>query len=220
MKTKSLLLTALLSLAGCAGLMAQSTNVYSLNIVGYVNTTIPHGFTIISNPLNGAGSTNKLSAILSAPPDGTVVYLYDDTSHTYSVATYASDDFNNLVWDNDITIAPGRGAWIYNPSTQFTATFVGEVPVGTSTNSIPHGYSMRGSIVAQTGQLDTVLGYPAGDGDTVYLWNGSTYSVSTYASDDFNNLVWDNPPSPAVGKGFWLFNPGAPKNWVRTFTVN
>jgi len=220
MKTKSLLLTALLSLAGCAGLMAQSTNVYSLNIVGYVNTTIPHGFTIISNPLNGAGGTNTIDKILPAPPDGTVLYIYNDITHSYTICTYASDDFNNLVWDQTPAFNPGQGGWIYNPGASYTATFVGEVAVGTTTNSIPHCYSIRSSIVAQSGQLDTVLSYPVGDGDTVYLWNGAGYKICTYASDDFNNLVWDQTPVPKVGEAFWVFNAGATKAWTRTFTVN
>jgi len=221
MKTKSLLLTALLSLAGCAGLMAQSTNVYSLNIVGYVNTTIPHGFTLIANPLNGAGGTNTVGSVLPAPPDGTVLYLYNDSTHGYDVATFATDDFGVLVWDYPgLTFKPGMGAWIYNPSSSYTSTFVGEVPVGTLTNTVPHGYSLRSSIVPQAGQLDTQLGYTPTDGDTVYIWQGGQYAVSTFATDDFGVLSWDYPPVATVGNSFWLYNAGAQKNWVRTFTVN
>ena len=52
MRTKALLLGAAVGAIGLATSMAQ---VYSVNIVGYVNTTIPTGFSIICNPLNATG---------------------------------------------------------------------------------------------------------------------------------------------------------------------
>ena len=47
MRTKTLLLTAALAAAGVVSSMAQ---VYSVNSVGYVNLTLPNGFSMIANP--------------------------------------------------------------------------------------------------------------------------------------------------------------------------
>src|ERR1700689_2846186 len=68
MRTKTLLLSALLGSLGSVSLMAQSTNVYSLNAVGYINVTIPTGFSIISCPLVAAPD-NTLNTLLN-PSNG------------------------------------------------------------------------------------------------------------------------------------------------------
>jgi hypothetical protein len=73
MRTKALLLTGVLGAAlGSASLMAQ---VYSLNAVGYINVTLPAGFSLIADPLYdptsltntgslGAGLANYISPVL------------------------------------------------------------------------------------------------------------------------------------------------------------
>ena len=48
MRTKTMLLSALLGGLGSVSLMAQSTNVYSLNAVGYINITVQNPATILS----------------------------------------------------------------------------------------------------------------------------------------------------------------------------
>jgi hypothetical protein len=212
MRTKTLLLTAALSVATVATSMAD---VFSVNVVGYVNTTVPPGFSIINNPLNT--TNNTLSSLLPNPPANTTIYKFNGS---YQIANFALDDNNNLSWDNNLTLAPGEGAWIRNPaSTNVVLTFVGEVLQGVQTNAIPAGFSLKGSIVPQAGQLDTALGYPPSANDTIYLYRNGTYKICNYALDDNNNLNWDNIPDPAVGEGFWIRTPAA-KEWVRTFTAN
>ena len=65
MRTKTLLSTAALLAAGVATPMAQSSNVYSLNVVGYVNVPVYGGgqYNMICNPLNNANNniTNLFS---------------------------------------------------------------------------------------------------------------------------------------------------------------
>jgi hypothetical protein len=214
MRTKTLVLTAVLGLAGGIAAMAQS--VYSLNAVGYVNTVIPKGFSIIANPLNA--STNKLSSLITGAPDGTVVYTYANSAFQ-TIANYSPDDNGNLYWDNDPTIVPGDGFYIYNPSDEFTNTFVGEVETGALSNPITVGFNIKASIVPQAGQLDTDLGYTPSDGDVVYLLRKGVFSICNYAPDDNGNLYWDNIPNVNVGEGFWLFTPTA-KTWQRNFTLN
>ena len=62
MKTKSILAAALLMAASAASASAQT--VYSVNAVGFVNVVFPSGFSIASNPLEGA--TNTVAALFPA----------------------------------------------------------------------------------------------------------------------------------------------------------
>jgi len=205
MRTKILLLSAACAVAGSVGVNAQ---VYSVNAVGYVNVTCPPGFSIIANPLIAA--TNQLSVLIANPPDSTQVYEW--ANGKFQIATYYVPDG----WDNDLTLAPGTGAWINNPSsTNIVITFVGEVAQGGQTNDVPVGYSIKGSIVPQSAALDTVLGYTPSDSDQVYFWRHGKFEIDTYYVPD----GWDNTPVPNVGEGFWILT-SQHSSWTRTFNIN
>jgi hypothetical protein len=208
MRTKTLLLTAALAVAGTLSSVAQ---VYSVNAVGYVNVTIPPGFSMIANPLNA--STNTISALFGAAPDGTILYKFNPATGQYSIN---GKEFDEWASPND-TLLPGDGAFIFNGGTQpFTVTFVGEVMQGSLTNAVPNGFSIKSSQVPQSGQLDTVLGFPAVDGDIVYRWNNAT---GQYTISGFEFGEWTTAPVPAVGESFFVFKNGA-ANWTRQFSVN
>ena len=144
MRTKTLLLTAALTAAGVASSMAQ---VYSINAVGYVNKPIPNGFSIIANPLTATpASANELKNLIPAPPLGTTVYLF--RGGNFVICAFNTDDFGVNAWDTNPTMLPGEGAFIYNPSSSFTVTFVGEVAQSTAgplVNPLPSGFSLRSS---------------------------------------------------------------------------
>ena len=83
MRTKLIAAAAILA-AGLASSMAQS-NVYSLNVVGYVNKTfVAGGFTAAANPLNG--TNNSLNTIMKGTqvPDNTLVFLWDAALQDFS----------------------------------------------------------------------------------------------------------------------------------------
>ena len=217
MKTKTLVVTAALSLAAIGSTMAQ---VYSLNTVGYVNTVCNSGFTLIANPLNT--TNNTLGALLPTPPETTRVYKWDATVHHYVIATYDwSDALQMDVWDTpNLTLSPGEGFFFFNPTTTpYTQTWVGEVLQGSLTNGIPLGFSLQASQVPQAGQLDTVLGYTPSETDRVYFWRANKYDVYTYDWSDATQAdAWDKLPVAGVGEGFFIFT-ATPQNWIRTFTV-
>jgi hypothetical protein len=77
MRTKALLCAAAVA-AGALSAMAQS-NVYSLNVVGYVNVPLVGGgaFNMIANPLNNTGTGgNNISNLFSAvAQDGDTIFL-------------------------------------------------------------------------------------------------------------------------------------------------
>ena len=93
-------------------------------------------------------------------------------------------------------------------------TFVGNVPQGSLSQSIPAGFSLQSSQVPQSGALDTVLGYPVADGDIIYRYAAGNYVISTWSFGS-----WDTVPTPNVGEGFWV-NTSVAKNWTRNFSVN
>src|SRR2546430_17723666 len=75
MRTKTLILSAVLSAAGIASSLAQF---YSVNAVGYVNQTFTSaGFYLISNPLNNGNNT--ISTVIPSAPDSAVIYRFSST---------------------------------------------------------------------------------------------------------------------------------------------
>jgi hypothetical protein len=209
MRTKLLAAAAILA-AGVASTVAQS-NVYSLNVVGYVNVDLPTGFTMIANPLNA--TNNGINTVLPDVPVGSLLYKFSG-----SFGSPAEFFGPGVGWDVNLTLAPGEGAFISVPSAK-TVTFVGEVVQGNTTNSLPAGFSIRSSIVPQSAGLSSVLGFPAVAGDLVYFFNKATQNYAGGIYESFGGNLWDPAePAPAVGQAFWV-QKAAQANWVRNFTV-
>jgi len=208
MRTKTLLLTAALMAAGVASSMAQ---VYSVNAVGYVNLSIPKGFSMVANQFTQPSYT--LGALIPNPPPSTVVYKY--TPAGYLIYTF--DDID-LVWypDANGTIPLGSGVFVLAPS-QFNLTFVGEVPQGTLTTPTPHGFSIVASQVPQAGTVGT-LGLQGEPADVIYKYTASGYLIYTF--DDIDLVWYPAEPNINVGEAFFLLKNGPAVSWTRNFTVN
>jgi len=216
MRTKTLLLTAALSAAGIATSMAQ---VYSVNAVGYVNTTLGPGYSMISNPLDAADdSINALFGSIANIPNGLTVYKF--VAGAFVTATYDDVDLN-FGANGTQTALPGEGLFVFNPSQQtLTVTFVGEVPQGSLSNPLPAGFSIKASQVPQEGTA-AELGLVGEQGDAVYTWNKTTQGYDpTNFYDDVDAAWLPALKSLAVGEAFFLFKASAGDNWTRTFNVN
>jgi hypothetical protein len=207
MRTKTLLLTAALSLAGIA---TSSAQVFSANIVGYYNKTVPAGqFALLANQLKNG--TNGLSQILSGAADGDLVFVWNGSG-------YASSLFiAGIGWDPELQVNPGEGFFYRNNgASPATITFVGEVPTGSLTNTLNVGLNLKGAIVPQAGDLDTVHGLQGNDGDVIYKWAGTGWNpqVPIYIV----GIGWDPAATVTVGEGFFYRNTGTgTRTWVRTF---
>jgi len=218
MKTKSLILTALLSVAGSAGLMAQS-NVYSLNIVGYVNQVIPVGYSIIANQLNNSPD-NQIVNLFAQPPLNTFVYKFDPNS-----GSFFQMDYQSFGWEGDdltLTLSPGEGAFIYTPK-QFTNTFVGQLQLN-STNKLNGGYSIISSVIPQSADI-TTMGFTPHVGDNIFQWQNANNS---YLGSDYQSFGWEGDgavgsnggPVVAVGEGFYFYSTVTNHvAWTRSFSV-
>jgi hypothetical protein len=211
MRTKVLFVAAALSAAGIVSSMAQ---VYSVNVVGYVNTVLKPGFNLIANPLET--TANKISELFPAV-DGMGIFKY--VNGAYQIANY---DAGLGEWDNDFTLSPGEGAFVSNPTAgDVTVTFVGEIVEGAKVNPLPAGWSMKSSMIPQGGALVSALGFPVADGDGVFTYNTSKtppgYDISNY---DAGLGDWDaGEPVIGVGQAFFL-NKAAAGSWDRNFTVS
>src|SRR5437867_2257855 len=100
MRTKTLICAAALA-AGALTSWAQS-NVYSLNVVGYVNRSfLNQNFIFVANPLMNGG--NYLSNLFNnaTTPDNTTVYTWND----------AAQKFNAELTGNLPTFSSGLGKW-------------------------------------------------------------------------------------------------------------
>jgi len=128
MRTKTMLLTAALTVAGMSVSMAQ---VYSVNGVGYVNRALPPGFSIVANPLNrdlGLPTENKLNALFPGATLGSQIYRFTGTG--WSIATFSEDEdqLGNpiTVWLPAVGATPkvGEGFWVRTAAAKtWTRTF-------------------------------------------------------------------------------------------------
>jgi hypothetical protein len=212
MRTKTLLLTAVLGVAGVAATTAQAQSVYSLNAVGYVNLSLGAGFTIIANPLNA--TTNNLNTILTnGMALGTVVYKFNAGTQLYAQSTFAGGKFNP-----DQTLNPGEAAFI-KLAAATTVTFVGNVPQGSLSQSIPVGFSLQSAPIPVSVSLtNSVLAFPGNTSDIAYNFVNATqlYANHTFVSGKFNPDY-----APAVGEGFFYLNKATTaRTWNVTFSVN
>jgi hypothetical protein len=208
MRTKTLLAAVILA-AGIATSMAQS-NVYSLNVVGYVSKTYDAGFHLIANPLNA--TNNSVASVLPNPPDFTFLYKYVNGSYENANSfAFGAWDFPNQ------TLSPGEGAFLLIPAgPNWTNVYVGEVLQGNLTNTLIPGFNMVGAKVPQAAGLQGTHQLQPGDFDIVYQFQNHAYlNANGYAFGG-----WDfGDPVIGVGEGFWYLNQNAQNNWVRNFTV-
>ncbi len=223
MRTKTLLLTAAALAAGLATSVAQS-NVYSVNVVGYVNITLTNGFNLIGNQLDldGTGLNNNVNTVFGTNlPNGSVVYAWGGTSFASPSALYGSktgwSGGTNAV---NTALAPGKGVFVALPAGQNkTITLVGNVMQGSLSNSYASGYSILASTVPQAGQVQTDLGFVPVNGATVYKYNPATQAYVAPAFLFGSKTGWSpSQPSLGVGEAMFLASPSA-SAWVRTFTV-
>jgi hypothetical protein len=213
MRTKALFVAAA---TGIAALTTSLAQVYSVNVVGYINIDLANGFTMIANQLDNGNGNLIVDVIGDQLDDGTIVYKWNGAG--YDILTY------DLIWDGTPsalagTLAPGEGAFVRAPAAK-TITVVGEVMEGANDVSIAAGFNIISSVAPVSTDLSAAgASWPAVDGDLFYVWdqakNGGAggYDIITY------DLIWD--PAPLVlevGKSAWV-RTAAAKTWTRDFSV-
>lgn len=197
--------------------MAQS-NVYSLNIVGYVNVPVTNGLlSLLSNPLkpsNGDYNITNTIKLDDANSGGSTIYQWNAGTSSWETFDY----FSGFGWFPDAPQPLGSGFFIL-PSFSQTITLVGEVQTGSSTNVIAPGLSLLGSKVPVAGNEPG--GAVGAGGDTLYTWDAG--ANSWVSQDYFDGYGWfdanssgTNGPALKVAEGIFILNNGTAKNWIKT----
>jgi hypothetical protein len=170
--------------------MAQS-NVYSLNVVGYVNLTVGVGYNLISLPLQSSDVTSSINSVLtnSAPaaiPFGAQELSWNPSTSKYYQPQLAGGDGNWYTDGNfDVfstnSLPPGNAFFLFIPTvanqitgngygySNYTITVVGTVLQGTNTTSVNTGYGFYGNFEPVAGDL-TTNGFPVSDNDQLTTW--------------------------------------------------
>ena len=143
MRTQTLLIAAASALAA-ALTSSQAQTVYSQNVVGYVNTTLNSGFTMVCNPLNA--TTNGAEQVLTGLVGQENLFIW--TGHGYNIYTYQgatvgtslgyqsdwtdggttypnppaitgdqTDSSDSVYWAPPLQLSVGEGIFVQNPNT-------------------------------------------------------------------------------------------------------
>jgi hypothetical protein len=216
MRTKTLLLTAVLGVAGVAATTAQAQSVYSLNAVGYVNLSLGTGFTIIANPLNNGA--NDLNTILTNVPTGTIIYTFDPAAQAYVPSTFGGGTWHGNPLGDQV-LPPGKAAFI-KLTAATTITFVGNVPQGSLTNTLVPGFTLTAiPIPVSVSLTNSLVSLAPNQGDIVYNFSntGNAYTPHTFNAGRFVPADY----TPAVGEGFFYLNKKTTAiTWNVNFSVN
>jgi hypothetical protein len=212
MRIKTLL--GLAAFAVSAATCVAQSNVYSVNIVGYVNVPLLAGqFALVSNPLKGP-NTSITNIVLSDSAIDTTIYKWTGTGYAQSL-WFGSE----AGWDPVINLNLGEAFFIKSP-VGTTATFVGEVATGTITGTIPAGTSLQANSVPVA---EPWPGKAVGNvDDSILTWGGTGWQTTWIyygTTDGWLDDAGNGPEGPTipVGRGVAYINKGAAINWTRTF---
>jgi len=237
MRTKALVLTAALVAVGALSSMAQS-NVYSLNVVGYVNVPLNLGYNLVTAQLVGTNS-NIATVMGNNLPENITVYKWNPALQTlnnpdtyYSAATAGTAgwyDVNGNI--STTTLNLGEGFLVGNQIAVTNVTFIGNVSQTTNTTTLGLGYNFTGLAVPLSVDLTTnsTLALPPVNNLAVYTLNSAgngyndpiTYFDLTIAPVagwyDVNGNI--TPIIPRIGQGLLIGNQTAVTPWKTSFTV-
>jgi len=204
MKSKTLLIAAA---ALAATVISSEAQVYSQNVVGYVNVVCPANTLVLAaNPLDNG--TNDLNSLCGTLPSKSQAQFWNGAGFTICNKT--------TTWSPDPTLAPGTGFFIKSATLQ-TNTFVGNVACFS-------GSSVTNTLAANTLYLvgSTI---PYGDNfnstsntlnlnllpskSQAQVWNGAGFTIVNKTAS------WSPNQTIAVGQGFFIKSATA-TNWVES----
>ena len=237
---KKMLLIAAAALA--ASVISSEAQVYSQNIVGYVNVPVQPGYNLIANPLV-AGSTNGANEVITTNflNDGDTFVIWNGAGFNqvlyspFFQGIYSQPspwlDPNSFSSTAVPTISPGKGFFYYNAGSSNSITFTGTVAIqtgATNTMNLVAGYNMISSVLPITANVtNAAFNLNPADGDTLVLWTGSTYNQVLYSPffqgiysqpspwldpNSFNSVT---PPTVTSGQGFFYYSSGV-NTWTQT----
>jgi len=221
---KKTLLIAAAALA--ASVISSQAQVYSQNIVGYVNQSIPGSaaYTLMVAPLQTTNNANNAEQLLPALQPNDNILIFNGAG--FDTYVYISTGF----WFGPSGPGPAPtinagAAFFYenNGSGIITNTAVGSVTLS-NTVALTGGaaYTLVGSTAPIGDNLEsTNFNLPLQANDNVLLFNGSGYDTYVYIAPGF----WFGPSGPgsaptvSVGQGFFYEDNSGPTNWVQNVVI-
>lgn len=178
----------------------------SANVLGFVSITLPPGFSMIANPLNGG--RNTVGELFKDWPEDTTLNKFDTR---FFQLTDNGVKFKQWLKPEEKLI-PGEGAIFFNPTPEYkSVSFVGEAGQGSLSVPIPAGFSIRSSLVPRPGNLED-LGFPISDGDVIHLFDRDRQK---YVLHPYEGGKWTaGPPIVGLGESFWVAKK-EPGTWTR-----
>jgi len=208
--------------AGLVSSMAQS-NVYSANIVGYVNVVFKGGgaFTLVANPFDD-GNGNQLTNLVASLPNKSSVQVWDPVNSTFVGSSKAAG-----AWGTNFSIPPGTGFFVKNGAApDVTNTFVGSVAVANGASN---------SVALAAGQFILLGGAIPYSGNLTDAYNTASFNLGATLPNKSSVQVWDPVAQTFVGTskaaGSWganiTFTPGegifiksgGATNWVQSLQL-
>lgn len=213
-----------MAVIAASALSVAAQNVYSLNVVGYVNVQIPAAsspttpsFTAIGNPLKNGNNT--IQAVFGTQvPGGAAIMTFNGVGFDENTTSGGG------AWDDDqADVSPGIGFFVKNNATTgFNITFVGEVLSGRQTNHMTSAFNFVSSKVpvsAANMMSDPNLNLTdVAVGDSLLVWNGAGYDENVYGGGGATG--WDADPAYTVPMSFFYKqNPAAVRPAVDWITI-
>jgi hypothetical protein len=213
MKSKALLIAAA---ALAAGVMTSQAQVYSQNIVGYINVPLNPGYNLVANQLDldGTGTNNSIYTTIGTNlPNLTKVLAWNGSGFSQSILSSGHWTLNNAIVTNAVN--PGKGFFVNIPGSVATnVTFVGNVITGTNTYPIAAGYQIVSPSGPVAGTIDSTNGYVPSKLDKILVWNGSGYAQHIYGGSSWTG----GDPQLIVGQSVFL-DAVNNTNWTQILNV-
>jgi hypothetical protein len=217
MRTKALLGLAALAV-GLSTSVAQ--NVYSLNVVGYVNVSLHNGqLSFLSLPVAPVDGNFNITNTIVLDSSQAFASLFHWAGTAWDTAI---PSWTGTAWDTPMVISNGTGFFIASQADS-TLTFVGQVPQGAIQYSIPVGLStLANQVPVSTNFPGAAVG---GIFDNMFTWDavGQAWSSTIWS---YNGTAWDsgagsNPNGPLLNPGDAVFylNANTAINFTQNFTV-
>jgi hypothetical protein len=221
MRTKTLLIAAAALAVGVASSMAQ---IYSQNIVGYVNTPVLVGYNLLTAPVS-PNTTNNAEAVLPSLESGDQLLVWNGGGYNVDLFISAGTWLDGVSFApiSEPVLAPGKGFFYQNNNALKTNTFVGSVTLS-NTVALVAGYSLVGSTVPIAASIESAnYNVPLNSGDQVLVWNGGGYNVDLFISAgtwlDGVSFAPIAVPTLGLSQGFFYQNNNVPINWVENVTI-
>jgi len=195
-----------------AGVISSNAQVYSANIVGYVNVTMPaNALVLTSNPLDDG--TNTANSLLANLPNKSLLETWNGSGFTVLSKTTTG-------FAGNPSLPVGTGFFVKSVS-NYTNTYVGNVvpaPGGNqATVNLPaNALVLVGSVLPVSGTFNDVgtntvnLIATLPNKSLLETWNGTGFTVLSKTSTGFAGS-----PALSVAEGFFLKSVSA-TNWTQT----